>query len=456
MNKLVTFLIAILYSSLLYGQTLKVDTAFTTDYLVDKILVGNGIRVGNVKITGLKHSICYFRIDTNVIGMKSGIMLSTGKVFSIPGENTSPGTSGKAWDYTKYKRYKSDKDLNRLCKGRTYDQIILEFDFVPFNNKISFNYSFASEEYPEYVGSKFNDVFAFIITGNGMKKSNLAVIPGTKDPIAINNINHKKHKDLYINNDCFFNYGVFKSTPNTPKVSIFKRIWNKLFNKKNEAKGFYVIESEKKKLDQIIVSNFEYDGFTRVLTATCILEPWKLYHLKIAIGDVGDAIFDSGVFLEESSFISIKDTTVVNFKDYPDLYNEMDWDSIFGVKKKPTDTIPLIEEEFEITNINFDFDKYEIPDSSKVKLDLLAIYLNNHKNFKLSIIGFTDNKGSKKYNLQLSENRALAVMYYLTTKGVERTRLFYVGNSYDNPIADNSQEQGRALNRRVELTIVDD
>jgi outer membrane protein OmpA-like peptidoglycan-associated protein len=460
MHRTSTILILIFYSSLLFGQTLKVDTAFTADYLVDKILVGKGIRVGNVEMTGLKQSICYFEMDTNVIGMKSGLMLSTGNVFNIAKENTSPGTSGISWDYKKNKRYKSDKDLNRICKGRTCDQIILEFDFVPFNNNISFNFSFASEEYTEYVGSQFNDVFAFIVTGGNIKKKNIAVIPNTTEPITINNINQKAHKELFINNDYFLNYGVYKSGSNAPKVSWFKHTWNKLFNRKNEKKGYYILTAEKKKLNQTIVSNFEYDGFTKVLKASCLLEPWKLYHLKIAIGDVGDAIFDSGVFLEEGSFVSVKDTSVLNFKDYPDMYSKMNWDSIFGIKKTPIDTLAKIEkqidEKFEITNINFDIDKYEIPETSKNKLDLLASYLNNHKNLKLSIIGYTDNKGSKKYNLKLSENRALAVMYYLTSKGVERTRLFSVGNSFDNPIAANSDDKGRARNRRVELTIVED
>lgn len=427
MLRTTTILILALYSSLLCGQTLKVDTAYTPDYLIDKILVGKGIRVGNVKLTGLKQSICYFAMDTNVIGMKSGLMLSTGNVFDITKENISPGTSGVSWDYTKNKRYKSDKDLNKLCKGSTYDQIILEFDFVPFNNNISFNFSFASEEYTEYVGSQFNDVFAFIVTGDNIKKKNIAVIPGTNVPITINNINQKSNKELFINNDYFLNYALFKKGI-VPKVSWFKRTWNKLFNRKNEKKGYYILHAEKKKLNQTILSNFEFDGFTKVLRASCILEPWKLYHLKIAIGDVGDAIFDSGVFLEEGSFESFKDSSVLNFKDYPDLYSEMNWDSIFGIKKNNIDTIVKIEqrsdEQFEITNINFDKEKYEIPDTNKSNLDLLAIYLNKHKNLKLSIIGYSDNIGSKKLNHKLSENRALAVMYYLTTKGVERTRLF--------------------------------
>ncbi|NOU45582.1 MAG: OmpA family protein [Bacteroidales bacterium] len=442
------------FGCMLFGQAIKVDTSFSADYLVEKMLAGKGIRVGNVRMTGQKHSICYFEMDTNVIGMKTGLMLSTGNIYDIAKENTLPGTSGTAWDYTKNKRYKSDRDLNSLCRGITYDQMILEFDFVPFDNKIIFNFAFASEEYTEYVGSKFNDVFAFMITGDGLKKKNLAVIPGTNEPITINNINQKNHSELFIDNDYFFNYSVFKSGSYISKFIGFKPVLNKLFNSSHRSKGFYCVEAERRKLNQVIVSNLGFDGLTRVLHASCIVKPWKLYHLKIALGDVGDAIFDSGVFLEENSFISEKDTTVKNFSEYPDLYATIDFDSIFGLKKvQLSDTIPAIEEQFKITDINFDTDKYIIPDTSKIELDMLATYLLSHKSFNITINGHTDNQGSRDYNIELSENRALAVMDYLATKGIDKTRLITQGYSFDIPVADNTLVKGRARNRRVEIKI---
>lgn len=441
----------------LYSQSLlKVDTSFSADYLVDKILVGKGIRVGNVVMKGEKRSICYFSIDTNIIGIKSGVLLSTGNVLNVARANSFPGISAIAWDYKI--PYKSDIDLKKLCKGRVYDQIILEFDFVPFNNCLSFKFSFASEEYTEYVGSQFDDVFAFVLTGNGFKNTNLAVIPGTKEPISINNINQSKHSELFINNDYFFNYGVFKNNYSKFRVSLVKKIWNQLFNSKHNSEGFYTVQSKKDDLNQLIVSNLEYDGFTKVLSANCFLKPWQLYHLKIAIGDVGDKIFDSGVFIERGSFSSERDTTDPVFVEYPDLSLTMDWDSIFGWKKAKKviiDTIPVIAEDFEITNVNFDFNKFDIPDSGKTLLSNLAVYLNKNPNYKIMLIGYTDNIGSKKYNKDLSEKRALSVMYYLTSKLVDRSRMDYLGYNYENPIADNNSGTGRAKNRRVEITLVE-
>jgi flagellar motor protein MotB len=466
MAKKIIFYILIFYSSLIKGQSIQVDTSLTAEYLVDKILVGNGIRVGNVKISGVKQSFCYFAMDTSLIGMKSGLLLSTGNVFNVFKENTSPGTSGISWDYSKNKRFKRDRDLNKLCKGRVYDQIILEFDFVPFENQVSFEFSFASEEYTEYVDSKFNDVFGFFISGSGMRKKNIAVIPNSKEPITINNLNQKENEELFISNDYFLNYGVLKSSTDRPKKRWFKHLWNKLFNKKNKKAGYFILPEVKKKLNQAIVSNLEYDGFTKVIKASCTLIPWKKYHLKIAVGDVGDAIFDSGVFLKEGSFQSNIDTSVVNFKPYTNLYNKMNWDSIFGIKKALIDTIPIVEdnneepikqeeETFKVINIYFNTDEYSIPDTSKIKLNNIAKFLNYHKNLSLLIVGHTDNKGSKKHNLELSQKRAYEIGHYLTTMGINTKRLSYSGESYNNPIGDNLVEDGRAKNRRVELIIQD-
>ena len=213
------------------GQ-LKVDTSYTIEHLIDKVLVGKGIRVGNVKLNGHKVGLGYFQTDSAVIGMNSGILLSTGSVYDATGENNTPGQSGALFSYgtaTKNKRSRrGDRDLNKICRGRTYDVNIIEFDFVPFNNNVTFNYCFASEEYKEYVGSRFNDVFAFIVEGPKLRKTNIAVLPNSKLPITINNVNHKKNKNFYINNDYFVNTGLYKNVNFKPRVSIFRKLWNEM------------------------------------------------------------------------------------------------------------------------------------------------------------------------------------------------------------------------------------
>jgi len=287
-----------------------------------------------------------------------------------------------------------------------------------------------------------------------LRKTNLAHLPDSKEPITINNINHKKNKEYYINNDYFINVGLYKNVNYKPRVSIFRKLWIWLL-KKDKEKGakFYVIEGEKKKLNQVLVNGFQYDGFTKVLKANFYVEPFQKYHLKIAIGDAGDAIFDSGVFLEEGSFNSIKDSTVEDFEDYIDISQTLDFDSIFGIKEAVIDSV--VEEDFTITDVYFDYDKYAIPDTTKPSLDRLAAYLNENKNYRCELWGYTDNKGSKNYNQKLSEKRAIQVMYYLISKGISRRRMDYKGNNFSMPIASNKTSSGRALNRRVEIILIE-
>lgn len=435
-----------------FPQQLKLDTSFTKEQLVDKFVSGNGVRIGNVKLTGQKHSVGFFSVDTNVLGMKSGLLLSTGNVFDIAGPNISSGITGTSWNRSSDGRFRADKDLSALAGDAPYDQVMLEFDFVPYENHVTFNFIFASEEYPEYVGSEFNDVFGFFLSGSNIRKENLALIPGTEDPVSINNINHKKNKELFINNNYFHTYGLDK---NGEKGSGVKRLMASLFNRKTTTKGTYYSLKEKKKLNQYLVSNIEFDGMTKLMQASCYLTPWKLYHLKIAVGDVSDAIYDSGVFLEQGSFGSEKDTAVPGYKPYANLYDQMNWDSLFKKRKKYNYQyqLPPIDERFRITRINFDSDQFLIPDTSMRKLDSLAVYLKNNPITHLSITGYTDTTGAASHNQLLSENRAAAITAYLERKGIDKRRLVYAGNSFFNPVADNSSDFGRLLNRRVELTI---
>jgi outer membrane protein OmpA-like peptidoglycan-associated protein len=72
---------------------------------------------------------------------------------------------------------------------------------------------------------------------------------------------------------------------------------------------------------------------------------------------------------------------------------------------------------------------------------------------KIRINGYTDNIGSDADNLTLSENRAKAVVDYLVSKGVDNKRLTSKGFGETQPVADNSTEEGRALNRRTEFIV---
>jgi len=105
-------------------------------------------------------------------------------------------------------------------------------------------------------------------------------------------------------------------------------------------------------------------------------------------------------------------------------------------------------------NILYQFRKAVPTDSSFKELNKLIEYLQQNKSVRLVIEGHTDNIGSPNYNQQLSFKRAAAVQQYLITKGIALSRISAYGFGAQRPIASNQTEQGRRLNRRVELRII--
>ena len=106
--------------------------------------------------------------------------------------------------------------------------------------------------------------------------------------------------------------------------------------------------------------------------------------------------------------------------------------------------------------ILFDFDRFELKHQYHAVLDEIALELNRTPDTKIEIQGHTDNVGTAEYNQRLSEKRAEIVKQYLVQKGVEKDRLFPVGFGYTINQASNRTEAGRALNRRVEMSIMSD
>jgi len=104
--------------------------------------------------------------------------------------------------------------------------------------------------------------------------------------------------------------------------------------------------------------------------------------------------------------------------------------------------------------IYFDYDKATIRPISKPTLDKLALFLKNHPEFKkLRIEGNTCDLGSEKYNLRLSQRRAMSVDEYLVSQGVEASRLHVVGNGKLKPLVPNVDEAHREQNRRVQIFV---
>jgi OOP family OmpA-OmpF porin len=105
-----------------------------------------------------------------------------------------------------------------------------------------------------------------------------------------------------------------------------------------------------------------------------------------------------------------------------------------------------------LERIHFDTGKWDIKPDAYPALDEVLAVLESNPVLRVEIEGHTDNVGSEAYNQKLSENRARAVMEYLVKKGVQPERLSSAGYGFSRPIAPNDTTEGRAKNRRVELT----
>ena len=118
--------------------------------------------------------------------------------------------------------------------------------------------------------------------------------------------------------------------------------------------------------------------------------------------------------------------------------------------------LPSGSDEANIDNrvIYFDFDKTTLKSESFVELNKVVQFLNDNPTLQIEISGHTDNKGSDRYNENLSQGRAEAVVEYLIQEGIESWRLSAKGYGESKPVATNDTDEGRAENRRVEFTVL--
>ena len=104
-----------------------------------------------------------------------------------------------------------------------------------------------------------------------------------------------------------------------------------------------------------------------------------------------------------------------------------------------------------IKNVQFDFDKSNIKPQYHADLDQVVTVLEQNPTLSVEVQGHTDNVGTEQYNQKLSERRAMSVMNYLASKGIAKDRLSASGYGFSKPAATNETEEGRAINRRVQL-----
>ncbi|MGL1886478.1 MAG: OmpA family protein [Reichenbachiella sp.] len=109
-----------------------------------------------------------------------------------------------------------------------------------------------------------------------------------------------------------------------------------------------------------------------------------------------------------------------------------------------------------LTNIYFEFDKADLSSENYVRLEGLLTSLTDYPNLQLEIAGHTDNVGESEVNMRLSQQRAEAVLNYLVSKGIDKSRLLAKGYGDTQALATNDDEkEGRELNRRIEVVVIE-
>ena len=269
--------------ALLIGATLTaqvtIDQTMTPQELVEEVLLGEGISVSNITFNGqpgnvLNNQIGRYQGPSDFIDFDEGIVMASEDVNQITGGATEVLDP----------EITDDPDLLALANagGTNFDVnncAILEFDFIPTGDSLQIRFVFASEEYPGFTCSSYNDPFGFFLSGPGINGPfsdnaiNIALVPETDDiPIAVNTINS----------------GFPENDPDCLNV-----------NPNYMSDSQYFVENDPELADDI-----QFPGMTVTVTAFAEVICGETFHIKLAIADASDGALDSGVFIEASSFQS--------------------------------------------------------------------------------------------------------------------------------------------------------
>lgn len=261
--------LACMLSQVTFGQ-LAVDTTVTAEDLVEDFLLGSGVLISNVEVYGTNEQNGAFTGGLNVVGLYAGVVLSSAQAQNIDGSSNTDIGYAEGLPTSPYfdDLLEVANDVPVLI-GQSFninsinEVSMIEFDFIPYGDSLSFTYVFGSDEYLEWVNSSFNDAFAFFVSGPGINgpytnnSVNIAYVPETDPPlpITVSSVNDDINSAYYVDN--MENVGI------------------------------------------------AIDGYTVPLTASISgLEVGETYHIALLVGDGSDSALESIVLLEAGSFSS--------------------------------------------------------------------------------------------------------------------------------------------------------
>ena len=255
-------LFVLLLPGVMHSQYIQVNDTYTPQQYLDALVDNSCTQVYNITLNGAPNgsSFGYFTSNSSGFPFENGIVLSTGYAASAPGPNISLLSEGST-------EWLGDQDLEMaLDVNNTINASVLEFDFIPLTDKISFDYIFASEQYLTSITSQnqcnYTDGFAFLIKeANSIATyQNLAIVPGTNIPVKVNTV--RGQGVCLAANEQYFDS----------------------FNGQD--------------------SPINYNGQTVVLKAESDVIPGTTYHIKLVVADQGNNLYDSAIFLGGNSFKS--------------------------------------------------------------------------------------------------------------------------------------------------------
>ncbi|MDG5490679.1 choice-of-anchor L domain-containing protein, partial [Psychroserpens sp. SPM9] len=254
------------------GENIVVDQdTYTVEQLVLDVLIDSPCaEISNISwSTGTDfnddNGIGYFANDGSLFPFTDGLLLTSGDASRARGPNDNAlSDGGFGWP--------GDAELDAEVGINSNNATIIQFDFVPLADSISFDFLMASEEYNGSTGGTFectfSDAFAFLLTDSNNNTTNLAVLPGTTTPILVTNIHPQNPGCAAINEEYFGGY-----TNND-------------------------LDGDPNDIDPPM----SFDGRTTVFTAQSPVIPGETYTIKLVIADASDTSLDSGVFIEAGSF----------------------------------------------------------------------------------------------------------------------------------------------------------
>ena len=276
------FLLIGLISSFVFSQTPVTYTANPTNAQINTALNGNNISItgGTLNFGSRTLQIATFTGGTAAaLQMSNGVFFGTGNVTKLLTTNTATTSTDDIPTAATF----SDADLATVDNTATRDVVSYSFTVTlgPKATSLSIGYQFGSEEYPDYVGSNYDDALGFFVTGPGISgTANLARLPNNS-PTSINKVN----------------FGLQGSSGSS--VPAFDGTQSALYMNNGHdtaVSGGKLVTNTNPGPFPIAV---QFNGITRLITYTLSgLTPNGTYTFKIVIADAGDATLDSGVFID--------------------------------------------------------------------------------------------------------------------------------------------------------------